>query len=77
MIKLNAWENYFFKKAISKREKELSYLTTLANIWSGTIGFFWLLPSLITTAVFFFYIFFGNTITTEKAFIFISVFSLI
>lgn len=77
LVKLNAWEEYFFDKLDKIRDNELfciskSYLYRVLSIFS-----IWTTPILIINATFGWLTFQGIAITATKAFMVISIFQIL
>ena len=59
-IKQNAWEDIFYEKVIHRRKKEQETIQTIYDIGSFNIGFFWMMPNLVTVTVFLLYTYQNN-----------------
>ncbi|KAL4503360.1 hypothetical protein ABPG72_000966 [Tetrahymena utriculariae] len=76
-IKANAWEEYFYDKLDSKRQKELSFVARKFVCGGMSIFSLWITPMLIINATFAGYVLLGNEMTPVKAFTIISIFSIL
>ena len=77
IIKQNSWESFFLQKVLKRRVKEVHEIRKISDLWSFNIGFFYILPNLITFCVFALYVYYNSDLSTEQAFIIITVFLLI
>ncbi len=74
LIKMNAWEDFFYKKLNAKRMLEVEAQRKKVFSRISLLFFLWLTPQLIIASVFFLYTLLKNQLNTAQAFTIMSIF---